>query len=114
MKEGTGQIQPVTITIRIPDRLVLAVRSVLTALRASAPTLGKYLSGKAPVSNWMVVLMVLFILTISFFFKLQSDNFNNVLRMAEDGQVIIQQQQEIIDSLAQGQPGPIHSGTPPY
>ena len=114
MKESTGQIQPVTITIRIPGRLVLIVRSGMTGLRTSGLTLGKYLSGKAPVSNWMVVLMVLFILTISVFFKLQSDNFNNVLRMAEDGQVVIQQQQEIIDSLAIGQPGPIHSGTPPY
>ncbi len=65
MKEGAGQIQPVTITIRIPDRLVLAARSGLTGLRTSGLTLGKYLSGKAPVSNWMVVLLVLFILTIS-------------------------------------------------
>ena len=109
-----GQIQSVTITIRIPDYLVATVRSGLTMLRVTGLTLRKYLSGKAPVSNWMVVLMILFILLISVFFKLQSDNFNNVLRMAEDGQALIQQQQEIIESLAIAQPGPIHSGTPPY
>ena len=95
-------------------RLIPIVKNGRTMLGADGLTLRKCLLGRAPINNWMVLLTALFFLLMSVFFKLESDNFNNVLSMAKDQQALIERQQEIIERLVITRPESVYSDTPAY
>jgi hypothetical protein len=60
--------------------------------------LKSYLLRKASIGNWLFWLMALCILLQFVFLRLEVRSFNNVERIAEDQQAIIDLQQDIIQS----------------
>jgi hypothetical protein len=61
-------------------------------------TLKKYLLRKASVGNWLFLLMALCIVLQLVFIQLEVGSFNNVKKIAEDQQAIIDLQQEIMEA----------------
>ena len=115
MTEETVQVQ--SSSAKPLETGLLIVRTIENGCSATAAVgraFKRYLGRRAIISNWVIVLLVAFIMLVSVFFKLGNDNFNNVMRMARDQQAIIEQQQEIIDWLATGHAEPLRLESPAY
>jgi hypothetical protein len=75
---------------------------------------GSHLLRKASISNWLLWLMALCILLMAVFFKMQLDNYNVVVLIAENQQAIIDMQQTIMESPTPANSEPVHFDILPY
>jgi hypothetical protein len=77
-------------------------------------TMKKYLLGRAPISNWLFLLMAVCILLMAVFFKIDMDSYNTVDKIVQDQQALIDTQQKIIERFAPPPAEAIHIYTSPY